>query len=223
MLWISWIKIVWELRPAFSHTQTFFWAILSLIGITTRHDHLGISSFIRSTGTHQRYYQCFRDFFHSNAVNLQSLTTIWVSICIRIFSQHLVTFNGRVVLLADGIKIPKAGRKMPGVKLLYQSSDNNTKAPFFMGHSCQTVSLLVNAGQSHIAVPLATRIHEGFKRTNRDTRTILDKLLELIKDLAFNDGFYLVADAYYASKDFIGNLAGDLITRVKTNTVAYEQ
>lgn len=222
MLWIPWIKIVWELRPAFSHERTFFWAITALIGISTRHDMAGVTSFIRSTGVKPRYYQCFLDFFPSTAINLQQLTEIWVSIVLRIFKPHLVTFNGRIVLLADGIKVPKAGRKMPGVKLLYQSSDNNTKAPYFMGHSCQAISLLVKADDSHVAVPLATRIHEGFKRTNRDTRTILDKLLELIQELSLSNKFYLVADAYYASKNFISNLSGDLITRVKSNAVAYE-
>jgi len=222
MIWIPWIKIVCELRPAFSRTRTFCWAVLALMGFSTRHDLFGVSSFIRATGIKDRYYQCSLDFFTSTAINLQKLTAIWVSIALKIFKQHIVTFNGRVVLLADGIKVPKAGRKMPGVKLLYQSSDNNTKAPYFMGHSCQAISLLVKAGQSHVAVSLATRIHEGFKRTNRDTRTILDKLLELIQELFLSKNFYLVADAYYASKEFISSLTGDLISRVKSNAVAYE-
>jgi hypothetical protein len=118
MLWISWIKIVWELRTAFFHTRTFSYAVVELMGFSTRHDLFGVTSFVRSTGIRPRYYQCFLDFFPSTAINLQMLITIWVSIALRIFKQHLVTFNGRVVLLADGIKVPKTERKMPGVKLL---------------------------------------------------------------------------------------------------------
>jgi hypothetical protein len=91
-----------------------------------------------------------------------------------------------------------------------------------MGHSCQATSLLVKAGESHLSVPLTIQIHEGSKETNRDTRTILDKLLKLIQDLDLRREFYLVADAYYASKDFISNLSGHLISRVKSNAVAYE-
>jgi hypothetical protein len=191
-------------------------------GIFTRHDQAGVTSYVRATGLIPRYYQCFLDFFHSNAINLPQLTRIWVAVCLKIFANHLVTVNGRIVLLTDGIKVPKAGRKMPAVKLLYQSSDNNTKAPFFMGHSCQAISLLVQAAGSFFAVPLTTRIHEGFKKTNRDKRTLLDKLLELLNELALDKGFYLVADAYYARKGFISGLSAHLISRVKSNAVAYE-
>jgi hypothetical protein len=222
MLWLSWIKIVLQLRPAFSRLRTFCWATITLMGLCTRHDLAGVTSFVRATGLMPRYYQCFLDFFHSNAIKLDQLTRIWVSICLRIFSDFLVIVNGRIVLLADGIKVPKAGRKMPAVKLLYQSSDNNTKAPFFMGHSCQAISLLVHAAGSYFSVPLATRIHEGFKKTNRDKRTLLDKLLELLQQLAVDKGYYLVADAYYASKGFISELGAHLISRVKSNAVAYE-
>jgi hypothetical protein len=119
MLWIPWIKIVWELQPAFSHLRTYCWAVIALMGLCTRHDQAGVTSYVRATGLIPRYYQCFLDFFHSNAINLPQLTKIWVSVCLKIFANHLVRVNGRIVLLADGIKVPKAGRKMPAVKLLY--------------------------------------------------------------------------------------------------------
>jgi hypothetical protein len=32
--------------------------------------------------------------------------------------------NGRRVLVGDGIKVAKSGKKMPGVKLLHQQSDS---------------------------------------------------------------------------------------------------
>ena len=74
-------------------------------------------------------------------------------------------YAGRPVLLGDGIKIPKSGRKMPAVKLLYQESEGNTKPRYIMGHSVQVVSMLVAAAGSFFAVPLAGRIHEGVKFT----------------------------------------------------------
>ena len=46
---------------------------------------------------------------------------------------------------ADGIKIPKCGRKMPAVKFLHQQSEANTKPEFITGHSLQAVSLLVQS------------------------------------------------------------------------------
>jgi hypothetical protein len=38
-----------------------------------------------------------------------------------------VRFNDRLVLVGDGIKIPKRGKQMPGVKLLHLQSNCSTK------------------------------------------------------------------------------------------------
>jgi hypothetical protein len=128
--------------------------------------------------------------------------------------------NGRLVLVGDGIKIPKRGKKMPAVKLLHQQSESNTKPEYIMGHSLQAVGLLAQAAQSVFAVPLAARIHEGLVWSNRDRRTLLDKMLILIDSLAINDPFYFVADAYYAAHKMVNGLiklGNHLITRVKSN------
>ena len=41
------------------------------------------------------------------------------------------------MVLVDGLKRPKEGKKMPGVKSLHQESRCNAKASFIMGHSLQ--------------------------------------------------------------------------------------
>ena len=65
-----------------------------------------------------------------------------------------------------------------------------------MPHSCQAISLLVKSDGSHFAVPLTSWIHEGVVFSNRDKRSLLDKLLIMIDDLCLATPFYLVADAY---------------------------
>jgi hypothetical protein len=57
----------------------------------------------------------------------------------------LVRVNRRLVLVGDGIKVDKQGRKMLGVKLLHQESESNTKAEYIMGHSFQAVSILARS------------------------------------------------------------------------------
>lgn len=94
----------------------------------------------------------------------------------------------------------KSGKKMPGVKLLHQQSDSNTKPQYIMGHSMQAVSMLVRAAQSVLAVPLAVRIHEGLVWSNRDRRTLLDKMIALLGIVSVKEPFYFVADAYYAAR-----------------------
>jgi hypothetical protein len=74
------------------------------------------------------------------------------------------------------------------------------------------------------AVPLATRIHEGLVWSNRDRRTLLDKMLTLLGIVNIGETFYFVADAYYASGKVIKGLLDQnnhLITRMKSNAVAY--
>jgi hypothetical protein len=131
--------------------------------------------------------------------------------------------NGRLVLVGDGIKAAKRGKKMPGVKLLHQQSDSN-KAEYIMGHSLQAVSILLHAAQSVFAVPLAMRIHEGIVWSNRDQRTLLDKMLALIGTVDIGQPFYFVGDAYYASGKIINGLLeqnNHLVTRARSNAVAY--
>jgi hypothetical protein len=148
---------------------------------------------------------------------------LWAQAVLRLFPS-LVWVNGRLVLVGDGIKAPKRGKKMPGVKLLHQQSESNTKPEYIMGHSMQAVGLLVHAAKSVFCVPLAVRIHEGLVWSNRDKRTLLDKMLGLLNILAIKVPFYFVADAYYAAGKIVNGLlkqGNHLVTRVKSNAVAY--
>jgi hypothetical protein len=116
---------------------------------------------------------------------------------------------------------------MPGVKWLHQESQNNTKPEYIMGHSFQAISLLVHSAGGQVAgVPLTSRIHEGLVFSNRDSRTLLDKLVALLFSITsvWDKTVVLVADAYYASAKVIKPLLANghhLVTRVKSNAVAY--
>lgn len=224
-LWTAWWNLVCELRPAFKRNRTFLWFAVALAATCTRNDLRGVTSLVRSLGLRAACYDRLLDFFHSRGVDLPLLTRCWTSLIIKTLRPFLLIVNGRIVLLADGIKVPKTGKKMPGVKKLHQESQNNTKPEYIFGHSCQAIALVVKAASSFFALPLACRIHEGVVFSNRDQRTLLDKLVELLFSLAIDWPAYLVADAYYASAKIILPLlkAGQhLVTSAKTNSVAYE-
>ena len=162
------------------------------------------------------------DFFHSQALNLRELTRQWVNSVVTVFPGVLAK-NGRILIVGDGIKVAKAGKKMPGVKLLHQKSDSNTKPEYIMGHSCQAVAILVGALQSVFAVPLASRIHEGLVFSNRDTATLLDKMISLVESLGL-PSFYFIADAYYCARKVMTplfNRGNHLVFLVRMNAVAY--
>jgi len=225
LLWLSWWNLVLELRPAFSRSRAFLWFAAVLAAFCVRGDLRGVTSFVRALGLRQQFYDRLVDFFHSPAVAMPKLTSLWTNLVLRVLKQQLFTVNGRLVLLADGIKAPKTGRKMPAVKKLHQESQNNSKPEFIFGHSCQAIAVVVKAAQSYFALPLACRIHEGLSFSNRDQRTLMDKLLLLLKELGISLPFYFVADAYYATAKIILPIlrtGQHLITAVKSNAVAYE-
>lgn len=223
-LWICWYNAICLLRPAFSRCRTFMWFAACVAGLTLRSERLGVTSIIRALGLRGRFYDNLLDCFHSRGINLDRLSALWAQVVIKLF-PGILRVNGRIVLVGDGIKVAKQGRKMPAVKLLHQASESNAKAEYIMGHSFQAVSVLTRAAKSVFAVPLAARIHEGVVHTNRDKRSLLDKMINLLSILDIRQPFYFVADAYYASGKVVNGLLtqdNHLVTRVRSNAVAYE-
>ena len=222
-LWTLWWHALRLLRPAFSHLRTFLWFAVTVAGLTVRTERLGVTSLIRALKLRPGFYGMLLKSFHSGAVRIDRLSALWAQATLRLFPNPL-RVNGRLVLVGDGIKAPKRGKKMPGVKLLHQQSEGNTKPEWIMGHSLQGVSLLVQAAQGVLAVPLAMRIHEGLIWSNRDRRTLLDKMLALIEIVAVREPLYFVGDAFYAAGKMINGLLArnnHLLTRVKSSAVAY--
>jgi DDE superfamily endonuclease len=222
-LWGLWWNAILLLRPAFSRLRTFLWFVTAVAGLTVRVELFGVTSIVRALNLRPGLYTKLLEHFHSSGIKLDRLAALWTQAVLALFPNP-VRLNGRLVLVGDGIKIPKRGKKMPGVKLLHQQSESNTKPEYIMGHSLQAVGLLVHAAGSVFSVPLAARIHEGLVWSNRDKRTLLDKMLGLLDLLAVNTPFYFVVDAYYAAGKMVSGLLGQgnhLVTRVKSNAVAY--
>ncbi len=222
-LWAIWWNAILLLRPAFSRLRTFMWFATAVAGLTVRVELLGVTSIVRALNLRPGLYTKLLDHFHSSGVDLDRLSALWAQVVLQLF-PGLVRVNNRLALVGDGIKTPKRGKKMPAVKLLHQQSESNTKPEYIMGHSMQAVGLLVHAANSVFSVPLAVRIHEGLVWSNRDKRTLLDKMLGLLDILAIKAPFYFVADAYYAAGKMVSGLldqGNHLVTRVKSNAVAY--
>ena len=224
-LWVPWMNAVQSLRPACHRSRTFLWMVLALIGLCCRLDLAGVTSYVRVLGLRPQAYHRFLHLFHSKGLDLDRLTACWVRLCLALFSP--VCAGSRLVCLADGIKAPKEGKLMPAVKMLHQQSASNSKPEYIMGHSFQAISMLVQSASVHVAaVPLTSRIHEGLIFSNRDHRTLLDRLAVLLFSISnvLARSVLLVADAYYASGKFIHQLLANghqLVTRAKSNAVAY--
>jgi hypothetical protein len=192
-LWAQWWKLIEQLRPACRRERTFLWMAVVLIGFIIRPDIIGVTSIIRAIGLTEVCYDRLLDFFHSPALVVDKLTAVWTGIVLRCYP--LVRINGRIVLVGDGLKTAKSGKKMPAVKILHQESESNTKPTYIFGHSCQAIAVLAGTMASMFAVPLTCRIHEGVTFSNRDKRTLVDKMAIMLLALATNQPYYFVADA----------------------------
>jgi hypothetical protein len=191
--------------------------------MAVRTDMLGVTSIVRALGLVPVCYDRILDFFHSPALRIETLTKLW---CKLVFKQTgIVRVEDRPVLVADGIKVAKSGKKMPAVKKLHQQSESNTKPEYIFGHSLQAVSVLMQAAHSVFAVPLICRIHEGVVFSNRHKRTLLDKMILLVDELEINEHFIFVADAYYAAAKIVRGMlkrGHHIISRARANAVAFE-
>jgi hypothetical protein len=108
-LWMTWLGCVCQLKSATSHGRILLWRVVILIGFTLRIDLNGVSSFIRALNFEGRYDECFTDFFHSTGISLERLRVVWVNCVLRMFKQFCIEVNGRMILVGDGLKIPKEG------------------------------------------------------------------------------------------------------------------
>src|SRR5262252_2372840 len=222
-LWNACWCAILPLRAALSYQATFMWFATIVVGMMVRSELRGVTSIVRALNLRPDRYNPLRRCFHSTAIKLDQLTALWLQAVLRLFTNP-VRVNGRLVLVGDGVKAAKRGRKMPAVKLLHQQSNCSTKPEYIMGHSLQAVALLVNAAASVFAVPLAIHIHEGVVWSNRDKRTLLDKMLNLISSLKVPEPCYFVADTYYAAGKVVNGLlrqGNHLVSRVKSNAVAF--
>jgi len=188
-LWNTWIALVNQLKPACARQRTFFWLMTILIGFIIKFDSVGVTSIARGVGLLPGYYTCLLNLFNSTAIDLEMLKSLWINLIFNHFSG-LVKINGRCLIIGDGIKIGKEGKKMPGVKWLHQESDSNSKAAYIMGHSIQAISILAKGLSTCFSIPLVGKIHEGVRFTYKDTRKLLDKMFEMLAGLTFPEPIY---------------------------------
>lgn len=225
-IWIPFFAGLWQLRPAFPRLKTFLFFCAAVVAVCTRNDLRGVTSFVRGLFLAPPSYFGFLRMFHCRSLDPGKLSDAWTSIVFKIFSSHIVRFQGRVLLAADGLKIPKEARRMPAVRSLHQESSSNTKPEWIMGHYFQVISVLVQGAGRFFAVPLSARIHDGIRSSNRESKSLLDKLCLEMFWLPLPQNFILVADSYYAAKSFVSvfqYFGCCIVSQVRMNAVARNQ
>jgi hypothetical protein len=109
-LWGSWWNAIQSLQPAFTRVCSFMWFATIVAGLTVRVELLGVTSIVRALNLRPNLYNSLRKHFHSTAVKLDRLSALWAQAVLQLFPSP-VCINGRLVLVGDGLKVPKRGKK----------------------------------------------------------------------------------------------------------------
>ena len=82
------------------------WFATVVAGLMVRPELRGVTSIIRALNLRPKLYDPLRKHFHSSAIKLDQLAALWTQAVLRLFLSP-VRVNGRLVVVGDGIKVPK--------------------------------------------------------------------------------------------------------------------
>ena len=226
-------------RKCFTRLATFKWFVVIVLGLMIRQDHHGVTSIIRELELNPRWYETMLHFFRSSAWNLDGLTKWWVKVVAE--QGGLFCETEMPILIGDGVKQGKEGRRMPGVKRLYQESETVSKSPYIFGHMFGAIGILVGNASKLFCVPLSMRIHDGDAQIKKWRGEVVDDESHVVrtireacavaiilcrKSILLLDRYYLSVPALTALMDEqtrAGKSLLSLVIRAKRNPTAYEE
>jgi hypothetical protein len=152
-------KILIDFRLCFTRKASYNWFIIITMGCIVSNDSWGVTSIVRDLNIDYRLYQTMLNFFRSKAWNLEDLINRWINILID--NATIIKENGYTLLIGDGVKQSKEGKRMPGVKKLHQESENSTKPEYIFGHMFGAIGVLIGNKSKKYCTPISIRIHDG--------------------------------------------------------------
>ena len=222
-------------RGCFTRKSAFHSFIVVVISLLLRFDTLGVTSFIRALNLKPSCYNSLLHFFSSDAVTAEGLRDAHCALVRE--SAHLYHLeDGRVLLLGDGVKVPKEARYMPGVKKQHQESEDTAKPEWIFGHLFGCVSVMLEHDGHYLASPLHLTIQDGLSETatwensSYSGESHVLQMIDAACDLTKKFGSAVCAlDRYFLSRPALERLAErkregvrlDLVTRAKGNCIAY--
>jgi hypothetical protein len=171
-------------------------------------------------------------FFRTDSFQLSVIEYKWQSLVSKL--PFLYRLNGKVVMVADGVKKSKEGRYMPGVKKLHQESGNSAKGEYIYGHMFGGIGALVgNPNRKMYCVLVSLRIHDGLKTIrswlNGEDFVEESHVVKTIRDaqkasMVFGESFLLL-DRLYLTVPMLKALSEvplvQAVTKAKINAKAF--
>lgn len=225
-------------RSCFSRNHAFNWFVIAIMGFIVRGDSLGITSIIRELNLDPKFYVTFLHFFRSSAWNLETLTRQWITLVTE--SVEIQKVDGMNILIADGVKQSKEGRKMPGVKKLHQESENSSKPEYIFGHMFGVVGILAGIKSKLFCIALSASVQDGVSKIREFEDPIAptdSHVVQVIKQsgkiaiqigpcLILLDRYFLSVPALKKAMEFVdesGKQLLQIVTKAKRSVVAYAE
>lgn len=236
-------KVLCYFESCFSRKASFRWFVTITLGLMLRSDKLGITSVIRDLALCPGCYGSMIHFFRSSSWSLENLRLRWFS-AVKEFSP-LYKEGSFHVLVGDGVKQSKEGRRMPGVKKLFQESENSAKPEYIHGHMFGGLGILAGSTHNWACIPLSIRIHDGLQAAREwkdasvsvpSAAAAASHVVQMVEDayhaaLTFGDSLLLL-DRYFLtvpalerlhSLNSSGNVRMEIVTKAKKSCTAFEK
>ena len=154
-------NILCRFESCFSRKAAFRWFEAITIGLMLCSDKLGVTSVIRDLALCSGCYDPMLHFFRASSWSLESIRKHWFSVVKKYAPLYMKgDFH---VLVGDGVKKSKEGRRMPGVKKLFQESENFAKPEYIHGHMFGELGILAGNINNWAYIPLSIRFHDGLQ------------------------------------------------------------
>ena len=230
-------NVLFLFESCFSRKAAFRWFITITIGLMLRSDKLGVTSVICDLALSPDCYDSMIHFFRASSWSLDSIRSCWFS-AVRQYAP-LYKEGNIYILVGDGVKQSKEGRRMPGVKKLFQESENSAKPEYIHGHMFGGLGILAGNVRSWACIPLSIRLHDGLQAAMEWKDAAVSSsshVIQMVEDayqaaLTFGDSLLLL-DRYFLtvpalerlqSLNSSGDIRMEIVTKAKKSAVAYEK
>jgi hypothetical protein len=222
-------------RVCFKRKATYGWFVAAVLGIMVRTDKLGVTSIIRSLGL-APIYEPLNRFFRSSAWDLVEAECAWS----RFVNENALLYKagGYAVLVGDGVKVSKEGKRIPAVKRMYQESETSSKPEYIMGQMFGSVGILAEGNGKTYCISLACEMQDGVREImswvgggnyRQGTHVVeMAKLAHCIssafgKTILLLDRYFLAVPALSILDELnAGGGQMQAIIMAKANTIAYQ-
>ena len=224
-------------ESCFSRRAAFNWFVTITIGLMLRSDKLGVTSVIRDLVLNPGCYDSLLHFFRASSWSLEDIRKRWFS-AVRLYAPLYKEGNYHI-LVGDGVKQSKEGRRMPGVKKLFQESENSAKPEYIHGHMFGGLGILAGSVRNWACIPLSIRLHDGLQAAREWKGASVSEashVVQMVEDayhatLTFGDSLLLL-DRYFLTVPALeklgtlnssGDVRMEIITKAKKSCTAFEK